>query len=71
MYFLNGWETEADNMDTAQAVGNKVANDLGKKGSHDIDILVELKSRGSMEQSNLWTISIYSTQAPVAAPAAN
>jgi hypothetical protein len=67
MHFINGWTTEADNRATAQNVGNKVANDLGKKGSHDINILVELKSRGSLEESNIWTISVYSAQAPVGA----
>jgi hypothetical protein len=63
LHFINGWQKEADNMSTAQEVGNGIANDLGKKGSHDIDILVELKSRGGLETSNIWTISIYSASA--------
>ena len=59
MHFINGWATEADPKYTAQSVGNQVANELGRRGSHDLDILVELKSRGTTEEMNMWTVSIY------------
>jgi hypothetical protein len=65
MRFINGWAVEADTQFTAQTIGNRVANDLGKKGSHDIDILVELKSRGTTETTNIWMVSVYNAQAPI------
>jgi len=64
MHFVNGWATEADTQYTAQSVGNMVANDMGKKGSHDITVLVELKSRGTHQEMNMWTISVYDSQSP-------
>lgn len=65
-HFVTGWTVEEDPWRTAQSVGDDVANDLGRKGAHDIDILVELESRGTNESPNIWKISIYSAQGAVA-----
>lgn len=68
MHFINGWSTEAGSQYTAQSVGDMVANDLGKRGSHDISILVELRSRGTQDTANMWTISIYAAWEPRSKP---
>ncbi len=67
MQFVDGWSTQAGTAYSAQAVGIMVANDLAKKGWHDVCVLVELTARGdSLAPSwnitahlNIWQISIY------------